>query len=89
MLYYVFLVFVHVYEIAPQNMVHRSAQSFLTIKTSVELLQVKWIGLCFEALLIMVLYFLLKAIFGESVSSTSVYLCQNQDFFLDYNFSKF
>lgn len=43
----------------------------------------------FEALLVMVLYFLLKAIFVESVSSISVYLCQNQDFFLNCNFVKF
>lgn len=39
-----------------------------------------------ELLLIIVLYFLLKPIFVEFVSSISVYLCRDGEFLLNYNF---
>lgn len=64
-----------------------SVQSFLRDKTSANTVKLVRI-VYFELLLLIVLYFLLKPIFVESVSSISVYLCQDWEFLLNYNFPK-
>lgn len=92
MLYCVFLAFVDLYEIALQSLVQiYFVQLFLRNKTSVALflIQQKYIGLCILRLCYNSFVFSLKCIFVGSVFSISVYLCQNQEFFLNYNFLKF